>query len=122
MDFAGITMTASGQDAFVAKYDTNGQEIWARQMGGAFNDGSYSVAVDGLGRVHVGGYFRGTADFGSTTLVATHDTTGFMPPMMRTAPRMGSDRGGLNSNDGTTLSQHHGLRCAGQHHHGRQLR
>ena len=77
MAFAGTTLTASGQDAFVAKYDANGQELWARQMGGALNDGGYSVAVDGLGRVHVGGSFRGTGTFGSTTLVATHDTTGF---------------------------------------------
>lgn len=77
MVFGGITLTATGKDAFVAKYDADGQELWARRMGGALDDGALSVAVDGLGRVHVGGYFRGTGTFGSTTLIATHDSTGF---------------------------------------------
>lgn len=78
MVFAGNTLVASGKDAFVAKYDSNGQELWARRMGGALDDRSMSVAVDGLGRVHVGGYFRGTGTFGSSTLIATHDSTGFL--------------------------------------------
>ncbi|MCB9170234.1 MAG: SBBP repeat-containing protein [Flavobacteriales bacterium] len=77
MQFAGSMLTAAGQDPFVAKYDANGQQQWARKMGGAQDDKALSVAVDGLGRVHVCGYFQGTATFGPTTLVATHDTTGF---------------------------------------------
>lgn len=75
--FGSQTLNAAGRDAFVAKYAANGQPLWARQMGGALDDAALGVAVDGLGRVHVCGYFRGTGTFGSTTLTATHDSTGF---------------------------------------------
>lgn len=77
MLFGADNLSAAGQDAYVAKYDANGNKLWAKKMGGALDDGAYSVAVDGLGRVHVTGYFRGTGTFGGTTLVATHDSTGF---------------------------------------------
>lgn len=77
MQFGPSSLTATGKDAYVAKYSATGQKLWARKMGGALDDGAYCTAVDGLGRVHVGGYFRGAATFGATTLTATHDTTGF---------------------------------------------
>ncbi|MBK8499149.1 MAG: hypothetical protein IPL52_10095 [Flavobacteriales bacterium] len=104
MVFAGNTMTASGQDAFVAKYDANGLELWARQMGGALNDLALSLAVDGLGRVHVGGIFRGTASFGGTTLTATQDTTGFHATYDASGNfEWAVIAGGFNSNDGTGI-------------------
>ena len=77
MQFGATTLTAAGFDGFVAKYDANGQPLWAKKMGGPLNDIAFSVAVDGLGRVHVGGTFRGTGTFGGSTLIATQDTTGF---------------------------------------------
>ncbi len=77
LQFGGTSMTAIGYDGYVAKYDANGQLLWAEQMGGPLNDIALSVAVDGLGRVHVGGFFQGTGTFGGSTLVATQDSTGF---------------------------------------------
>ncbi|MBK8227712.1 MAG: T9SS type A sorting domain-containing protein [Flavobacteriales bacterium] len=78
LNFGGTTLTATGSDAIIARLDVNGQPLWIRQMGGAGSDGATDIAVDGLGRVHVSGYFQGTAAFGATNLIATHDSTGFL--------------------------------------------
>lgn len=61
----GITqLSAVGSiDIFVAKYDADGNSIWARSMGGTLNDISLSIAVDLAGNVYTTGYFFGTCDF-----------------------------------------------------------
>ncbi len=43
--------------------------LWAQQGGGTDNDEAKCVAVDAEGNVYVAGYFRGTAGFGTTSLV-----------------------------------------------------
>lgn len=50
---------AGAIDAFVRKYDTNGNELWTRQFGTASNDVTNSVSVDASG-VYVGGLTGGT--------------------------------------------------------------
>jgi hypothetical protein len=48
-------------DAFVAKYDRNGNQKWVRQFGSTdFDDGATGVAVDGRGNVYVSGYSEGS--------------------------------------------------------------
>jgi len=44
--------------------------LWARQGGGADHEEARCVAVDAQGNAFMAGYFRGTADFGSTRLVS----------------------------------------------------
>jgi hypothetical protein len=46
---------AGGRDGFVRKYDSNGNELWTRQVGGAFSDYAYAVAADDAGNIYVGG-------------------------------------------------------------------
>ncbi len=48
-------MNAGGEDAFVAKYDAAGTQLWSRQLGTAANDRSYGVSADKLGNVFVVG-------------------------------------------------------------------
>ncbi len=51
-------------DIFVAKYDSNGNYLWAKSMGGSDFDYGYSVNVDVTGNVYVTGYFNSvTAEF-----------------------------------------------------------
>jgi hypothetical protein len=54
----------NGYDIFVGKYTTNGDLIWAKQLGGAgqFEYG-FSVAVDAIGNVYSTGYFQSTGEF-----------------------------------------------------------
>ena len=54
-------------DAFVAKYDTSGNLIWARQAGGSSFEGGKSVAVDNNSNVYNTGVFKGTVTFKDTT-------------------------------------------------------
>jgi PKD repeat protein len=53
----------SGDDFFIAKYDANGNHVWAKGIGGSGNDYSYNVAVDQNSDVFVTGFFEGTVDF-----------------------------------------------------------
>lgn len=63
---AGVfELTASGEeeDLFVLKLDSSGSLVWARRLGGAGEEGSRDMTVDGAGNVYTSGWFVGTADF-----------------------------------------------------------
>jgi hypothetical protein len=68
--FGSYTLTNAGVgDMFLAKYDTDGDVLWAKSAGGTDLDMSYSVAVDDSGNPYVAGYFESsTITFGSCTL------------------------------------------------------
>lgn len=58
--FGGSYLTSLGNsDLFVAKYDSNGNHVWSRQLGTAGADIGYSVAADPSGNVLVTGYLHG---------------------------------------------------------------
>ncbi len=57
-------------DAFVAKYDTSGNAVWAKSFGGKKNDFTYAIAVSQKGNVFVAGqYASDTMAIGGTNLV-----------------------------------------------------
>lgn len=58
-------MTASGEnEIYIAKYDGNGNFIWAKQISGTDSyKQSHSITSDKNGNICVTGYFSGTADF-----------------------------------------------------------
>jgi hypothetical protein len=61
-------------DIFLAKYDANGNVIWAKKAGGSGDedDDANSVAVDGSGNAYVVGFFdSNTITFDTTTLTNT---------------------------------------------------
>jgi hypothetical protein len=67
------TLTAAmapSLDCFVAKLDSNGDGVWAKQFGGAGVDRDPRVAIDSAGDVYIGGAFTDTVAFGATTLTA----------------------------------------------------
>jgi hypothetical protein len=65
-----ITLTCiSSNDIFVAKYDLNGNLLWARSAGGSNYEKATSVAYDNSGNVYICGYYRGTVTFGGTTTI-----------------------------------------------------
>ena len=49
-----------GQDAFIRKYDSDGDEIWTRQFGTSENDSARGVFADSSGGVYVVGDTEGT--------------------------------------------------------------
>ncbi len=76
------TLTSKGLfDAFLAKYDANGNYLWAKRMGGKLSDIGMDVALDRAGNVYVFGRFFDTADFnsGSGILIGgERNVTGFL--------------------------------------------
>ena len=64
-DLNQTTLTSAGSlDIFVAKYDPNGELVWARRAGGSSSDDAFEIATDGAGNSYVTGRFGGTATFG----------------------------------------------------------
>jgi hypothetical protein len=57
-NFDGI-LTQGGSDAFLTKYDSNGNKQWTKTLGSASNDYSWAVAIDSNNYVYITGY---TAD------------------------------------------------------------
>jgi hypothetical protein len=66
-------VTGPGTSPFyLAKYDTNGTNLWVQPASGSVQGYGRSVAVDGAGNVLVCGSFTGTANFGgANTLVCS---------------------------------------------------
>ena len=87
---SAVTLTAVGNsDIFVAKYDADGQFLWAISMGGTGSDSGSDVQLDSTGHLFVAGRFSMNADFdptaattsltslgGSDAFVACYDTDG----------------------------------------------
>jgi hypothetical protein len=69
-------LTSVNKSVFIAKYDANGNYIWAKSIEGAdFLNGDHPIALDGANNVYFIGRFAGTVDFdpgpGITELTAT---------------------------------------------------
>jgi len=72
---------AGGLDAFINKYDTNGEKQWTRQLGTAGDDRANAITSDAAGNVYAAGYtvgaLVGQASAGSLDLFITkYDTHG----------------------------------------------
>jgi len=58
-----------GADILIAKFDTSGSIIWAKTVGGLYNDEGFGVCADITGNVYITGFFISPAiNFGNTTL------------------------------------------------------
>ena len=55
--------SAGGADIFVAKYDNDGNYIWAKRIGNTQSDIGESIALDSSGGIYITGYFEGSVDF-----------------------------------------------------------
>jgi uncharacterized protein (TIGR02145 family) len=52
-------------DIFIAKYDIDGNFIWAKQAGGDMSDAGHSISVDAYGNSFVTGEYEDTSKFGT---------------------------------------------------------
>ncbi|MGP8217291.1 MAG: hypothetical protein ACLQQ4_17115, partial [Bacteroidia bacterium] len=72
--FGTHTITSAGlQDVFIAKYDPNGNALWAVSAGGPMADIGNAITVDNGGNVLVTGEFAGTASFGAFNLTSDNN-------------------------------------------------
>ena len=77
--FGTTTLTSSGWvNIYVAKMDSNGNWLWAKQAGGTDWDEGDGITVDYNGTSYVTGYFEGSATFGTTTLTSSGNSDIFV--------------------------------------------
>ncbi len=64
---SGAVLSADGlsSDIFVVGYNSNGDNILAKRIGGYFNDAGFGIAVDEQKNIYVTGYFLDEITFGS---------------------------------------------------------
>ena len=62
-DFGSIALTAQASDAFICKYDANGNVLWAKNGAGADNSRGLDVAVDPAGNIYGVGQFSNDITF-----------------------------------------------------------
>ena len=56
-------ISAGFTDIFIAKYDSNGNYLWANGIGASLYDGGFGITIDAWNNVYITGFFNGTADF-----------------------------------------------------------
>lgn len=66
---ANLTSLGSS-DIFFAKYDTDGNFLWAKSIGSSMSDIAFSITSDANGNIYVAGYYGDATDFDPGT--ATH--------------------------------------------------
>jgi hypothetical protein len=63
------TLTSAGdKDVFVAKLNSTGTVLWAKQGGGVYEDQATALALDASGNVYVGGKYSTSATFNGNTI------------------------------------------------------
>jgi hypothetical protein len=79
-NFGSITLPniSLSDDVFIAKYDASGTLLWVKQAGGSSIDWGLGIAVDGSGSSYITGNFRGSANFGNTSITSSGDWDAFI--------------------------------------------
>ncbi len=80
LTFSSTTLINSGNyDAFLVKHDNNGNFIWAKAIGGAFDDVANAIVCDNSGNIFVTGYYSSnTLTIGTSTLTNLGGTDVFV--------------------------------------------
>ncbi len=68
--------TNGGQDAFVSKFDPDGNFVWARTWGGSDSDNATSLGVDSAGNLFAAGWFSDAFDFDPGEGITRHASQG----------------------------------------------
>jgi hypothetical protein len=108
-----VTLTSSGgTDIFIAKFDANGNWLWAKKAGGASNDMDYNIATDSNGNSCVTGSFYDTINFGTTTLTSSGETDIFVASLDANANWLWAKKvGGGSYDEGIGIAIDSGENC-----------
>lgn len=70
--------TSNVADMFIVKYDSSGNEVWAKKAGGTGDDEGHKISSDTYGNTYVSGYFQSVlASFGSLTVTKDDSYSSF---------------------------------------------
>jgi hypothetical protein len=107
IDFgSGPPVTSEGgADIFLASYNTVGITLWSKSFGSSLDDTGNSLVVDDSGNVFATGAFRGSVNFGFSTLVSAGGSDIFLAGCDTYGNLIWSKRfGGLNDDHGYSLA------------------
>jgi hypothetical protein len=75
---ASVANLTSKNDCFFAKYDNNGNYLWANKIGGGtYTDYGIDIEVDTIGNIFILGNFTSTVDFNPSTGTTNMTSTAF---------------------------------------------
>ncbi len=105
-----LNITAIGfKDAFVGRYsNSTGSLVWAKRMGGTYDEIGMSIATDASNYVYVTGYFKGVVDFdpnvGTQNLTSAGQTDIFIARYNSSGSYSWAKRiGGSSYEEGTSI-------------------
>ncbi len=100
------TLTNSGyNDIIVAKYDNNGNELWARNAGGILEDNGLGISTDVFGNAFITGEFDSdTITFGSTVLIKAASRNVFIAKYSASGNILWADSKGISYSSGFSIS------------------
>ncbi|MDB4358329.1 Ig-like domain-containing protein, partial [bacterium] len=85
LDFSASSselISVGADDIFVAKYDSGGTFVWAKQFGSTGRDKAYTITIDQSDNLRIGGFFEGSVDFdpgvGTDTLTSAGAGDGYV--------------------------------------------
>ncbi|MFH2143416.1 MAG: T9SS type A sorting domain-containing protein [Bacteroidota bacterium] len=68
-------LTAYSYNVYIAKYDNNGNYLWAKSIDGGWGEG-HGIKIDTMGNIYITGWIGGTVDFDPGPGVAIFETYG----------------------------------------------
>ena len=78
-DFDGATVSSSGnEDIFIARYDNNGNFLWAKKAGGFSADRANALVLDNGGSLFVTGSIKGAAHFSNFQVSTNYSKNVFL--------------------------------------------
>ena len=80
-----VVPNTSGTDLFIVKYDTSGNALWAKGVGGSGGIEGCSIITDDTGNPIVTGYFEGTAFFDEISVNGFSDHDFFIAKLVYSA-------------------------------------
>jgi len=101
--------TVGSYDIFISKLNTNGNFVWAKQLGGADIDIGFSITSDASGNIYTTGSFGSTADFdpgpGVYNLTSAGDIDVFVSKLDDNGNFIWAKAmGGLNESEGRSVT------------------
>lgn len=102
-NFSGSSITISAQgntDGFIAKYDNNGNVLWANKMNGGADEATRTVVAGNNGDVYVGGDFNGSVNLSGISLSTTGAYDCFIAKYDANGVIVWANRLGGSGNDG----------------------
>jgi hypothetical protein len=94
-----VVYSTIADDVFTAKYDPDGNALWAESCGGLSGDWGTGVAVDSLGNVFIAGYFQSQFIFNDITYSSEGNRDAFVAKYDASGVPQWAVTGGGSGND-----------------------